>query len=172
MQTSRSGLVVLSSALAPIAADSEAIQILTFPDRPEKLRGLNGIVEKVRSRLLEQSSTYPPRFLTEFWSGKRLYHCRSFYFESQGEKNSHPAIALLLERKAGVISLLEVADRFDLTARELETVELLLQGLTSKEIADRMKISPNTVKAFLRLVMVKMGVSTRAGVIGRIVSPH
>jgi DNA-binding CsgD family transcriptional regulator len=45
----------------------------------------------------------------------------------------------------------------------------LLEGLTSKEIADRMGISPNTVKAFIRLVMVKMNVSTRSGIIGRIV---
>jgi DNA-binding CsgD family transcriptional regulator len=47
----------------------------------------------------------------------------------------------------------------------------LLQGLTSKEIAQRMGISPNTVKAFLRLVMVKMGVSTRSGIVGKIVGP-
>jgi len=47
-------------------------------------------------------------------------------------------------------------------------VEFLLQGLTSKEIANRMGISPNTVKAFLRLVMVKMKVSTRSGIAGKI----
>jgi DNA-binding CsgD family transcriptional regulator len=35
-------------------------------------------------------------------------------------------------------------------------------------MADRMKISPNTVKSFLRLVMVKMGVSTRSGILGKI----
>ena len=55
-----------------------------------------------------------------------------------------------------------------LTRRERQVVEFLIQGLTSKEIANRMKISPNTVKVFLRMVMVKMGVSTRSGVIGKI----
>jgi DNA-binding CsgD family transcriptional regulator len=44
----------------------------------------------------------------------------------------------------------------------------LLRGLTSKEIAQEMSISPNTVKAFLHSVMTKMGVSTRAGLIGRV----
>jgi LuxR family transcriptional regulator, regulator of acetate metabolism len=58
-----------------------------------------------------------------------------------------------------------------LTQREKETVELLIQGLTSKEIATRMKISPNTVKAFLRIVMVKMGVSTRSGILGKVIGP-
>jgi DNA-binding CsgD family transcriptional regulator len=62
--------------------------------------------------------------------------------------------------------------QFDLTPREQEAVMLLVEGLTSKEIAQRMKISPNTVKAFLRLVMVKMDVSTRSGIVGKIVGPH
>jgi DNA-binding CsgD family transcriptional regulator len=65
--------------------------------------------------------------------------------------------------------LSQMSEQFALTEREKETVELLLQGLTSKEIAIRMNISPNTVKAFLRLVMVKMGVSTRSGIVGRVV---
>jgi DNA-binding NarL/FixJ family response regulator len=52
--------------------------------------------------------------------------------------------------------------------REQETVELLTLGLTSKEIASRMNISPNTVKAFFRMVMTKMAVTTRAGIVGKI----
>lgn len=63
----------------------------------------------------------------------------------------------------------EVTERFHLTLREREMVGLLTFGLTSKEIADRMNISPNTVKTFFRLVMTKMGVSTRAGIVGKIV---
>jgi orotate phosphoribosyltransferase-like protein len=50
-----------------------------------------------------------------------------------------------------------------------------LHGLSSEEIADRMRISANTVKAFLHNVMVKMGVSTRTGiatkVLGLVLSP-
>jgi DNA-binding CsgD family transcriptional regulator len=61
-----------------------------------------------------------------------------------------------------------LSHRFGLTAREEETVQLLVEGLTSKEIATRMKISPNTVKGFIRLIMVKMNVFTRSGIIGKI----
>ena len=61
-----------------------------------------------------------------------------------------------------------LVEQFRLTQRESETVDHLIHGLTSKEIAVRMKISPNTVKAFVRLVMVKTGTSTRPGVIGKI----
>jgi len=68
------------------------------------------------------------------------------------------------------MSMSEVAEQFNLSSREQEVVEFLLSGLTSKEIADRMKISANTVKAFLRLVMIKMGVSTRSGIVGKVVT--
>jgi DNA-binding CsgD family transcriptional regulator len=33
-----------------------------------------------------------------------------------------------------------------------------------------MNISPNTVKTFLRLIMLKMSVTTRSGVIGKLIS--
>jgi len=45
---------------------------------------------------------------------------------------------------------------------------LLSEGLTSKEIAVKMNISPNTVKAFLRFIMLKLGVTTRSGILGKI----
>jgi DNA-binding CsgD family transcriptional regulator len=76
-----------------------------------------------------------------------------------------------MERKSnGASNLATLSERFGLTQREQETVKLLLQGLTSKEIAGQMGISPNTVKAFVRLVMIKMGVSTRSGIAGKIVT--
>jgi len=41
-------------------------------------------------------------------------------------------------------------------------------GLTSKEIAQRMQVSPNTVKVFLRSIMNKMSVCTRSGILGKL----
>jgi DNA-binding CsgD family transcriptional regulator len=80
---------------------------------------------------------------------------------------------VILERHySSVAELSDLLQQFDLTPREMEAVALLVEGLTSKEIATRMDISPNTVKAFLRLVMLKMNVSTRSGIVGKIVGPH
>ncbi len=62
----------------------------------------------------------------------------------------------------------EIAEQFRLTHREKEIVELLTLGLTSKEIATRMNVSPNTVKTYFRLIMGKMAVSTRSGIVGKI----
>ena len=79
----------------------------------------------------------------------------------------------MIERKSNEsVTIAEISERFGLTAREQETVQFLREGFTSKEIAQRMNISPNTVKAFIRLVMVKMGASTRSGIVGMIVCPR
>ena len=70
------------------------------------------------------------------------------------------------------IGVAQIAAAFHLTEQERETVGFLVEGLTSKEIAQHMNISPNTVKAFIRLVMIKMGVTTRAGIVGKILKNH
>ena len=172
----RPGLIVVDSSLNVVACNGEALQILTFPDPPEKICHLdNWLTNKIRTDLLGRHS--PPKIVDGFRSAKRMYLCRSFPLElrvrqANGSGSPTGLLIVILERRSNEATKInEISERFGLTAREQETVKYLLEGLTSKEIAQRMKISPNTVKAFLRLVMVKMNVSTRSGIIGRIVGP-
>ena len=67
-----------------------------------------------------------------------------------------------------MVNTRRLVERFHLTQRETEAASLLVEGLTNKEIAAHMQIAPNTVKTFLKLVMLKMDVSTRAGVVGKV----
>ena len=82
-------------------------------------------------------------------------------------------IALLFERQPSTTFSLkrQIWKEFELTERQSQTVELLLQGMTTKEIAQSMNISSNTVKTYLRLIMAKMRVTTRAGIVGKILAP-
>lgn len=50
-----------------------------------------------------------------------------------------------------------------LTEREREVLDLLAQGLTNKEIAERLVITTNTVKRHLKAIFEKLDVHTRAG---------
>lgn len=165
-----SGFLLLDSSLNPIASNAEAIQILSFPSKPDRIKQVNIFLsDRIRTSLVDHQAQESLSFVKEYKSGKRRYICRSFRIDCNVRYAPAPSIAVLLERNStGSLVLEEISKQFELTQRERETVELLLQGLTSKEIANRMAISPNTVKAFLRLVMVKMGVSTRSGIIGRI----
>ena len=159
----------MDSSLRPIYATAEATKILAYPENPRKIRSLDtALSTKVRSVLRDRGTSLESP-LIEFVSGKRRYVCRVFPLQSHSRSSFSRTVALVMERNPrGVVDLSRMTERFHLTRRERQVVEYLIQGLTSKEIANRMKISPNTVKVFLRMVMVKMGVSTRSGVIGKI----
>ncbi|MDX1662636.1 MAG: response regulator transcription factor [Candidatus Promineifilaceae bacterium] len=49
----------------------------------------------------------------------------------------------------------------DLTAREQEVLQLLVEGLSNNEIGIRLDVSPNTVKNHLRSIYSKLNVSSR-----------
>lgn len=102
------------------------------------------IAEKIRSHLISQQSSSESIFVTEFRSGKRHYFCRAFSVDSNGNGPSHPSIAVLLERgPSQLTSLSRVSQQFNLTSREQEALEYLLQGISSKAIANRTNISLN-----------------------------
>ena len=167
---SNNGFLLLDAGLNPIAWNDPALQILCFPIEVDQIKQThNFLADRVHTALLDHKQDRRA-FVKEFKSGKRRYTCKTFRLDRNGHYPAHPGFAVLLERDAAASTrLTEICEQFDLTQRERETVGFLLQGITNKEIAIRMKISPNTVKAFLRLVMVKMNVSTRSGIAGKIV---
>lgn len=169
----QSGFLLLDKSLGPVASNHEAVRILTYPNLPERIQRIDVFLgDKIRAGLVSRQSPTALEFVKEFKSGRRKYSCRSFMVDTNG-KGMPLVAALLLERcSSSTMALAQIGQDFELTRREKETVELLIQGLTSKEIATRMNISPNTVKAFLRIVMVKMGVSTRSGILGKVIGPR
>jgi DNA-binding CsgD family transcriptional regulator len=166
------GFLLLDATFTPIAFNLEAIQILTYPTKRERMKQIPlFLADKVRASLVVRQNGDTSEFAKVYKSGNRRYICRAFRLECDDHGKNRLFTAVILERSlSGTTALTENSKEYDLTQREREAVALLLQGLTSKEIATRMSISPNTVKAFLRLVMVKMDVSTRSGIVGRIMT--
>src|SRR5207253_9278808 len=72
-------------------------------------------------------------------------------------------------RRSTEVRTLNFCQNYHLSQREGETVRFLIKGLTNKEIAARMGISPDTVKVFLRLAMMKLGVSSRYGIMSKFI---
>jgi LuxR family maltose regulon positive regulatory protein len=60
-----------------------------------------------------------------------------------------------------------VAFSVDLTARELEILELLVEGLTNKEIAQRLVVSPRTIETHVERVLGKLEVGSRSRAIAK-----
>jgi DNA-binding CsgD family transcriptional regulator len=166
---SSSGFLLLDSSMKPIFMNPAAAQILMYPDRVEIRDDLREyLASKLEPMLFSGQRVYMPTIVTKFQSGKRSYLCRCFRVNTPNHANSQPSLAVLFERAPErSVALNQLSEKFHLTGREQEVSQYLLQGLSSKEIAVRMEISPNTVKAFLRLIMVKMGVSTRSGIVAK-----
>jgi DNA-binding CsgD family transcriptional regulator len=167
-ESSGVGLVLLSGTpLTPIYANPEAVQILTYPQDPTKIGRLDCFLAgKIRTLLTDRE--YQACSVARFVSGSRNYLCRAFALNSNKEMaHDQPEVALLLERGGSGLDSLRLAEQYHLTTRERETLRFLVMGLTNKGIADRMHVSPNTIKAFLRTIMIKTGVSTRSGIVGK-----
>ena len=173
-EVSEKGFLLLDNKLKLVMFNSEAVKILAYPTAPENIKQLDVfLADRVKLNLIEGRVGDSLTFSKQFKSGNRRYVCRTFAMQPNVSASYQQTAALLLERNTSVGSALSQAtEMFDFTPREKETVELLMQGLTSKEIAQRLKISPNTVKAFVRLVMVKMGVTTRSAVVGKLFGSH
>jgi DNA-binding CsgD family transcriptional regulator len=168
----RPAIIVVDAALRLLACNADAVEILAFPKKPDKIPDLyNWITGRVRSRLMDCRSANEHNTISTFKSAKRTYTCHSFplNFQEGALHLESPATLILLQRCVSAANTLNgVAEDFGLTPREEETVRLLLHGLTSKEIAEYMKISPGTVKVFIRQVMIKMHVSTRSAIVGKV----
>jgi len=149
----------------------EAVQILGYPDNVESLTNSEFLLrETMRARLLTTSPAGESVFVKEVQSGRRRYCCRAFPIDSHGEELCQPTAVLLERAPLGPVPLSQVCQQFNLTQREQEVLVHLLQGIRNKEIADRMNISSNTVRAFLRLIMIKTGVSSRSAIVGKILT--
>ena len=166
LKTSRIGLVLVDPSLKPIYCNSEALKILAYPGLPTKATSAE-FSKSIRFIVGKSSGADDFVKTFSFVSGRRRYQCRIFMSEIDSEGRFEPTIAITFERRRALLR--ELVTRFQLTDRESEAVQHLAQGLTSKEIAQQMNISVNTVKVFLRLIMIKMGVTTRSGIIGKLV---
>jgi DNA-binding NarL/FixJ family response regulator len=176
---SSAGLILLDSRMNPMVVNSVAAEVLSYPHKPAGPKRINEFVlGKIRTTLLTKTGTDNSSFVSQFRSGRRLYSCRTFRVEThangaQANGYQPTAIAVIIERgSADSFSAARVAEKYHLTTREQQVLVFLQEGLTSKQIAERMSISTNTVKAFLRLIMIKMDVSTRAGIVGKAVSAN
>ena len=162
----------MDESMHPFWFNIEAARILSYPQKPDspKALGASALGEKIRASLSQQPFRSPS--LSELTSGRRRYLCRAFVLESQGKGNRRgPNVAVLLERRPrGVVTLATMGAEFQLTRREQETLELLSVGLCTKEIADCMHISANTAKVYIRMVMAKMRVSSRLGILAKILT--
>ncbi|MUN38423.1 helix-turn-helix transcriptional regulator [Actinomadura litoris] len=81
-------------------------------------------------------------------------------------------VALVIEPAAASDLVVIVAEAYELTPRELEITGHVARGLSTGEIAERLFISPHTVRDHLKTVFEKTGVSSRGELVARLFAEH
>jgi DNA-binding CsgD family transcriptional regulator len=81
-------------------------------------------------------------------------------------------IAVILQSAAPASMAPLIAAAHGLSPRERELTELVLQGLGTTEMAERLVISPLTVQGHLTSIFEKVGVRSRRELVGRIFLRH
>jgi DNA-binding CsgD family transcriptional regulator len=166
------GMILTDESLKVIAADAGASAILkdgplTAGRRELKFQLPDEVLSLLRAprRCGERAAVKTTVFIRQ-----EQYFCRAYTMEPQNGCLTGPVLALHLQREssAATDAVGHVAALYDLTDREQEALVGIAKGLTSKEVAERMKISPNTVRAFVRLIMIKMGVTRRTAIISKL----
>ena len=166
------GLVLLDLSLELVALDQGAFAILNYPHRlGHKRDAASSIPTTILDVLRSRKPTDLSTLRAYFRMGICEYTCRAYLVEPSDPSLAEPLVALHLEKVSSATDAVhEIGAKYHLTEREQEALRGISMGLTSKEVAERMNISPNTVKAFLRLIMIKMGVSTRGGIVANILN--
>lgn len=105
---------------------------------------------------------YPNGIILENKMGFR-YSARAFLIGRRMNEGETSHIMVLLERVVDRRSIHygELAERYQLSKREIEVVQEICEGCTNREIGEKLYISEHTVKDHIKNIMRKMEVASR-----------
>jgi len=104
-------------------------------------------------------------------SYRRRYTVRGVLLTTSDSPKAVKNYLFILERFTPEnLNFLRIFRKFHLSHREQEIVHLLLKGDSNKEIAYSLKLSSNTIKSYMKLLMRKLGVNNRSSIIAALLT--
>jgi DNA-binding CsgD family transcriptional regulator len=102
-------------------------------------------------------------------TGRWLVCHASCMTDAEGEIGN---TALVIEPAKGSEVAPIIVEAYELTAREREIAELIAQGTATGEIAERLFLSPHTVRDHVKAIFEKVGVSSRGELVAKLFAEH
>ena len=165
------GVILMDRLLQPIGMDEGAQEILN--DIRDGLK--TSFKSRLPKSLLDACRTMGLQgndYLRVHVAGRSHgYKCRIHRIASSAPFPRETLVMIHITREFSTRrATRKLSQRYRLSPREEEVLLSLANGLASKEIAQKLRISPNTVKTYLHLIMRKMGVMTRSAIAGKLAS--
>jgi DNA-binding CsgD family transcriptional regulator len=163
------GILLFSSKpLGRLQSLNEAARmILGRADRGRVLGTVRRSVREVLRAWAPRPPASRPPLSFVFASGNRSYALRGYWLE--GAAGVPPVLAVLLERiNPRRLGLNRLPREMGLSGREVEVVQALRNGWTDKEIAAALGLSAETIRGHLKSIRGKLGVTTRTGILSRL----
>jgi len=157
----------LRSLIDDTVVDVGVIDLLSIPDSETSREWLRELLDMVSVVVLMSS--------TDSWTFSNIVRSEKGALlrpDAPAEQlicAIHSSANGLLTLDSSLIPQAEVAnDSLEpLTVRENEVLRLLAEGLSNREIADRLNISEHTIKFHIRSILGKLGASTRTQAVTR-----
>ena len=150
-------------------ADSQGINTATPPHISSLCMKWKEILEENRSGMLSSSGQHENKgmwHIAILESHKRKYLVKAIVLTGNPASLEGKQYLFTMERVSPEsVNLPMIFRQYKLSNREREIVQLLLRGHSNKEIARDLHLSENTVKGYMKLLMGKLGVNNRAGII-------
>jgi DNA-binding NarL/FixJ family response regulator len=168
----QAAVVMLNSEYVPLYVSTEAARILLHPKQsPPMASAAKAIAGAVRDLIAGGSPQGDSGRFGYLNTGGRSY---LWNITRCDEWTAHetPWNYVLMLRRAELpeAKIKTICQQFHLSPRQEETLTYLFQGLTSKEIAGFLNLSPHTVKIHIRALMTKLQVTTRTALVGRVLA--
>lgn len=171
LMTHDEGIVLVDMSFTPIAMDHGASAILSDLNRQDGYEGAAAIPRDLVMALQKRDLRSSSQVRIQVQGQTQAYRCRACLMETRSRLLGGPVLTLHFKRIASAAEAIRsFSEVYGLTPREEEVLTGISTGLTSKELAERMSISPNTVKTYLNLIMRKLDVTTRAGIVGKLLN--
>ncbi len=101
-----------------------------------------------------------------------VYLLRALLLQQPQNAQEQSHFMILIEKVSQGVRMDQIDWSIKLTPRESEVVQLLLEGKTNKEVAVCIDIGEYTVKDHIKRIMKKLEVSTRAGIVAKVLQHH
>jgi len=158
----------MDSSCAIIALDRGAADILQYHRDGSRRTETAYLIDRNILQAVHNARTIDSSGLQRVRVGSGDFTCRTYQLEGQ-DASLKESIGVLLERQWDVHdAVAEIGAQYKLTKREEQALRGLSLGLTTQALASKMNVRQSTLRAFLRLIRIKMGVTTRAGIIAKI----